>query len=491
MSVPGGLTVNFNSANYNFTGAVTNGGAVNFGTPNSSCGVTGTSNYTFNFWGAVTNNGSCMSFGSGTFNLAGGLATSSSSTTTFGAGTFNSWGPVTNNGSQLTFGNGTFYLAQGLTNSSTTSFGAGTFNIQGPVTNSGSQLTFGDGTFNLAQGLTTGGSSTTSFGAGTFNFGKTVTNQGSSLSFGAGTFTLAGGLTTGGGSTTSFGAGTFNIGPAPAASPCPGASYSICNLSTLTFGGPSTFVLTSGVYNAGGETILFGSGSTNSYQIGKSGDGNALNVGGGATTTFADATGATDLFQMVGNLTESGGSCITLPAANSHDINGTVSLMGGLTLGSGLYAVSGSFLIGASSGGDVWCAGQNVGVTGANVTIAIAASGAQTGSNAFVIGSGFSHVTLSAPTSGTYKNVTIVGPLSSTVTNGMLLDEGASATTVGGTIYFPNGPMTMSGGASVANGANQCLEFVASQITLSGGTSMTASPCFPAGTNREMSILRE
>ncbi len=442
MTVPGGLTVNFTSAaNYNFSGsasspAITNQGSLTFESGN------------FNFWGTVNNSGTNLSFGSGTFN---------------------------------------FYTPSGVTaslaaNNGTTTFGAGTFNFEGTVTSGGSSLTFGAGSFNFAQGLTTSGSSTTSVGVGssgnTYDFGGTVTNGGSNLSLGSGTFNLAEGLHTLGGSTATFGAGTFYIGQESSSSPCTdGGYYSVCNLETnagLTFDGPSTFVLTSGIYNGGGDDVTFGAGSTaNSYAIGKSSNGYALNVGGGATTTFDDATGTN--FQMVGNLTESGGSCITLPAATNHDINGTVNLMGGLTMGSGLYAVTGSFLVGASGGGDVWCSSvsANVGVSASNVAIAVAGSGA--GANAFIIGAGFQHVTISAPTSGTYENVAIVGPLSGS-TAGMSLNQGASNATVDGALYFPLGTIALDGGASIGNGAGQCLEIVANEVTLTGGTAM-ASTC--------------
>ena len=190
----------------------------------------------------------------------------------------------------------------------------------------------------------------------TYNFSGPITNSGTSLKFGPGTFNLYQGLYTSGGSTTIFGAGTFYIGRETSA--CPdGGYYSICNEETgsgLAFDGPSTFILTAGIYNGGGDDITFGAGSTtNSYAIGKSSNGYALNVGGGSTTTFDGATGTN--FRMVGNLTESGGSCVTLPAATNHDINGNVTASGGLMLGPGLYAVAGSFLIGASGGGDVSC----------------------------------------------------------------------------------------------------------------------------------------
>ena len=96
------------------------------------------------------------------------------------------------------------------------------------------------------------------------------------MTFGPGTYNIAGGLTTSGGTTTTFGAGTFNIGRS--ASTCGGAGkYSICHQGTnLTFGGPSTFVLQGGINNKGGSALTLGAGSTNSYNIGASSDGNAL-----------------------------------------------------------------------------------------------------------------------------------------------------------------------------------------------------------------------
>jgi Flp pilus assembly protein TadG len=341
------------------------------------------------------------------------------------------------------------------------------------------------GNYNFGS-LTVSGGTVTFSGSATYNFSGTVTNNGS-LTFGPGTFNMAGGLVTGGGSTTSFGAGTFNIGQGPS---CSGAQYSICNSGqSLTFGGPSTFVLTSGIYNSGGEKITFGAGSTNSYTIGAASNGDAFNDGSGATTTFADATGSNSVFKVVGNLTEGGGSCLTLPAATNHDINGTVTLAGGLTLGAGLYAVTGSFLVGASGGGDVWCqsVGTNVGVYGLNVAIAVAGSGAASGSNVFVVGSGFGHVTISAPSSGTYQSVAIVGPLSASATGGMSLNQGASNATVNGALYFPNGTIALDGGASIGNGANQCLEIVANQVTLTGGTAMASSCPFAGGSSAQTS----
>jgi hypothetical protein len=83
-----------------------------------------------------------------------------------------------------------------------------------------------------------------------------------------------------------------------------------------------------------------------------------------------------------------------------------------------------------------------------------------------------------APTTGTNAFLAVIGPVSSSNPASALLTEGASNTTISGAFYFPNGPLTLSGGASIGNQAGQCLQIVASQISLSGGTSATASNCF-------------
>jgi hypothetical protein len=341
--------------------------------------------------------------------------------------------------------------------------------------------TYNFGSLTLAGGQTlvfnTGGSAAT-----TYNFsGSITTSSATAATFGPGIYNIARGIVSGGGVTTTFGAGTFNIGPGTAA--CSGGGiYSLCNTATLRFGGPSIFKLAAGVYNGGGATLVMGTGTSNSFQIGASSDGNAFYGGGGAVTTFADATWATSTFQMTGNVNmgSGGGSCLTLGAAAQHDIKGNVTTAGGTTLGAGVYTVTGYVALGASGGGDVTCSGTTVGVNGSSVTLVIGAaatpaSGTCAG-QAFCIASGYSNVTLTAPTSGTTSGLAVVGPTTGSVTAGAALAEGASNTSVSGTIYFPNGPLTLSGGATLGSGAGQCLELIASQITESGGTA-TSSAC--------------
>jgi hypothetical protein len=324
----------------------------------------------------------------------------------------------------------------------------------------------------------------------TYNFNGSISNTGSSLTFGPGTYNITKGISTGGGTTTSFGAGTFNIGRMT--SGCNGGGdYSICNLGTsLTFGGPSTFNLSGGFYNNGGSKLTMGSGTTNSYQLGASSDGNAMTVGGGSTTTMADATGASSVFQATGllQMSSGGGSCLTIPAAAEHDIDGSFVSEGGVTLGAGVYTVTGYFGIGTNTsgsagGGDVSCGGQEVGVSASNVTFVIGANTTlQSGScasEAFCITSGYSHVTLTAPTSGSLESLLLIGPTSAS-SAGMAFNVGSSSTSLSGIFYLPKGPISLSGGASIGAGSGQCLELIGSQVTLSGGGAL-ASICPGSG----------
>ncbi len=347
---------------------------------------------------------------------------------------------------------------------------------------------FNFGNISLNGGITVNFTNATS---ATYNFSGYVYDSGTALHFGgAGTYNIAGGVQTGGGSTTTFPAGTFNIGPSPSSN-CSAGNYSICNTSSLTFAGPSTFVLSNGIYNAGGETLTMGSGSTsNSYNIGKnttgSPSGNAFYLGGGSSTTLGNATASGDLFQVVGmvNVSSGGGSCLTLPAATAHDINGSFSTAGGTTLGAGVYTVNGYVALGNGGGGDVTCGGTTVGMNGNGVTFVISAtstpsSGTCSG-QAFCLASGYNNVTLVAPSSGTTEDLIVIGPTSSTNTAGATFAEGAANTSISGVFYVPYGPFTLGGGASVGNGTSQCLEVIASQVSLTGGTAL-ASTCSGLG----------
>lgn len=329
--------------------------------------------------------------------------------------------------------------------------------------------------------LTMGGGSSATFAnassGATYNFSglvKATSSNGLTFNGGSGAvYNLAAGIVTGGAAPLAFGAGTFNIGTT-SSSPCPAAGYSICDASTMTFGGPSSFVLAGGVYVGGGSTLTMGNGSTNSYQIGKASDGYSIDIGGGAVTTLGNATGAGDLFQTAGNITNGGSSsaCLTIPTAAEHDINGYVSLSCGATFGTGVYTVTGYVAIGGSGGGGT--------VTASDVSLVIGgatvpASGNCTGL-AFCVASGFGNVTLTAPSSGTMEDLAVIGPTSSSPHSsaGALFSEGSSNTTITGAFYLPNGAVSMSGSGTINNGGG-CLELVGSQVTLTGGSAATST----------------
>jgi hypothetical protein len=333
-----------------------------------------------------------------------------------------------------------------------------------------------DGTYNFGT-VTVGGGIKVQFNTAgtaktTYNFGGLLTLSGSTWTFGPGVYNITKGLSVGGGTTVTFGAGTYNIGAMAAA--CNGGVYSICHTGTaLTFGGPSAFTVASGIYVGGGSAMTVGSGTTNTYDIGASGNGFAVNINGGSSLSLADATGT---FKATGNIVSAGGSCLTLPAASQHDIKGYLSASGGVILGSGVWTLNDYFALGASGGGNVTCNGTSVGVSGSNVTIVTAAtttpaSGTCKGA-AFCVGSGYSNVTLTAPTSGSTAKLVVVNA----TTAGAVFTQGASNSSLSGVFYFPSGPITLSGGATIGNGAGQCLQLIGSRVTLTGGTA-AASAC--------------
>ncbi|HVV48687.1 MAG TPA: hypothetical protein VHO06_03430 [Polyangia bacterium] len=348
--------------------------------------------------------------------------------------------------------------------------------------------------------ITTGGGININFNTSgasstTYNFSGYIKMTGTSITFGPGTYNIAGGLYTGGGTTTTFGAGTFNIGTASASAvKCSGAYFSICNTGTLlTFGGPSSFTLQGGIYNGGGEKIVMGSSGTgNSYNIGPSSNGYALYFGGGATIQFGDATDTGSLFQLVGNFQTSGGSCVTLAAAAQHDIHGALNAAGGVNLGSGVYTITDYVDLGGSAGGDVTCNGVTVGMNGSGVTWVIGGNSAPTSGGcsgqAFCLAAGYNNVTMTAPTSGDTAGLVVIGPTSAT--KGALFAEGASNTSLSGAFYFPEGPISLTGGASVGGGTGQCLELIGTQVTLAGGTAAASNCVSGSASNTKIALVK-
>jgi hypothetical protein len=203
-------------------------------------------------------------------------------------------------------------------------------------------------------------------------------------------------------------------------------------------------------------------------------------MGGGAKLTMSDATGTGDLFKASGNITNGGGSCMTLPAAAAHDINGYLTVAGGTTLGTGVYTIYGYVGIGAINGGTVTCNGTTIGVSASAVTLVIGGNSTVSCSGpttAFCVEGGYSNVILTAPTSGSTANLAVIGPTSSTNTAGAVLTAGASGANIAGAFYFPYGAFSMGGAASIGG---SCLELIAKQVTISQG-SAAGSTCTGLG----------
>jgi hypothetical protein len=316
----------------------------------------------------------------------------------------------------------------------------------------------------------------------TYNFTEVATGAGT-LNFGPGTYNVAQGiLTTNGSAVTTFGAGTFTVGAPPTSTTCNSSTkYSICNGGpTMTFAGPSTFVLTGGVYTKGSSVLNLGSGSSNSFNIGKAADGNSLYMASGADVQFGDATGSGDLFQMAGNLNDpSGGTCLKVGAATNHDINGYYLTAGGNILGAGVYTVANYMSIGGSNGGDVTCWGTETGVNASGVTLVIGGQTLDASGRAFYVAAGYGMVTITAPTSGSTQNIAVIGPTSSSNTGTSMFTEGSSNTSISGAFYFPYGNISQSGASSIGNGPSQCLELIGAQVTLTGGATLASSCNIP------------
>ncbi|MGB3643506.1 MAG: Tad domain-containing protein [Mesorhizobium sp.] len=262
---------------------------------------------------------------------------------------------------------------------------------------------------------------------------------------------------------------------------------SIKNSSQITFG-PGTFNIRQGVESGGGTVLVLGSGNSNSYRIGPSpSTGLALKAEGSANVSFADALGDASVVELSGGVETAGSSCVFLPAAAEHYIKGSISTAGGLTLGSGLYAVTGYVALGEKGGGAVNCGGKTVGLDASNVTLAVDANqiaGGTCGGRAFCAANGYSGVTITAPNDGPTAGLAVIGPSGLNHAGAAIL-QGAADMRVSGVLYFPGGPIDITGGASIGGtgGAAGCLQLIGASVTQAGGTAAASECVDPAGTS--------
>src|SRR5215472_13955348 len=94
---------------------------------------------------------------------------------------------------------------------------------------------------------------------------------------------------------------------------------------------------------------------------------------------------------------------------------------------------------------------------------------------------------LTAPTStsilgSSTASLAVVGPQFSSNTAGAGFINGASNTQVSGAVYFPNGPVFMSGAATLHGTVDlgACLELIGTQVTATAGTAL-GSTCSGLG----------
>ncbi len=346
------------------------------------------------------------------------------------------------------------------------------------------QVTFGRGTFNINGNYTSG--SGTTFNGSALNVNGAVTLN-SASTFGNANVTITQGLYMTSGSAMSFGSGTYAIGRG--ASTCNGAgNYSICATASggVTFAGPSTFTLSAGLRAGGGSTVTLGSGNGNSYVFGGSSDGYAFRSDGGAKLIMASATLTGNLYQFIGNIDTSGGSCLIVGDAAQHDIKGSLTSSGGVKLGSGIYSILGVFNIGASGGGNVAnCGGASVGIDAANATLVIGAQSGvalsgSCGNTAFCVGAGFSSVVINAPTSGATAGFAVIGPTVASNTAGGTFSAGATGTAITGVFYMPYGALKFDGAATLGNSVGGCLEMIGKSVSVTQG-SLLGSACVSSG----------
>jgi len=306
-------------------------------------------------------------------------------------------------------------------------------------------------------------------------FSGIVTVTGQSVRFGAASYQFAKGLQVSGhavfGNGASYQFGRHDCG------------YSVCVTGgwSLTLGGPAFYSMSHGFVVAGGATLTMGDGTANSYRFGPGQDGHAIRVQGGGKAFLADATGKDGRFEAKGGVLTDGGSCLALPAASNHDVEGPMSFSGGAILGAGLYAVDGHFALGDNGGGNVSCYGRTVSLDALDVTLVLSGSTVAKGwsckDSAFCVAAGYSNVKLIAPKDGPAAGFAVIGPQDPSVNKGATFAEGGSGAMVSGVFYFPHGPVQLKGGSSILGKSGiGCLQVVGTWIELSGGTA-AASEC--------------
>jgi hypothetical protein len=312
------------------------GGTYNFNTISLHGGITlnfavgGSPTNTYDFSGPLDlSSGAGGSFGPGTYNVAGGIITGGGSTFSFGtavgaystynigAGTVKcdkTYYSICNDGTSLTFGAGSYTIAGGICNcaSGTLSIGAGSsnnsFNIgpgsAGYAINAPGTTTLGDmssGTFQAVGNITTPGGTNFTLSAAPAHDLNGAFNLAGSATLGAGTYTVAGvfalgagggGGTVSGTSVTIITSGAFSVA----------AGYSNVTLTAPTSGTLQALVVAS---NGGGGASFSRGASGNSLSGAVYFPNSAITLSGAGSV----GSGAGQCLELIGSaITLSGGS---------------------------------------------------------------------------------------------------------------------------------------------------------------------------------------
>lgn len=318
------------ASSYNFGNITTGGGiTVNFNTG-------GSSSTTYNFSGLIKMTGTAITFGPGTYNIAGGLITTGGTTTTFGAGTYNIGKSATNCGDGVKYS---------ICNQGTllTFGGPSSFTLQGGVyNNGGSQLVMGSsGTGN------------------SFNIGPA--SSGNAMWLGGGAYTKLGDASDAGSMFQMVG----NLWVPSGGGSCtwlPAAAQHDIKGSFFTAGGT---IMGSGTYTITGYVDLGGSGggdvTCDGTSVGMSGTNVTLVIGGsslpasgvcsgqafclaagyGHVTLVGPSSGTLAGLVVVGPASATGGAAFAEGASNTslsgafYFPQGAITLSGGSSVGGG------------------------------------------------------------------------------------------------------------------------------------------------------------
>jgi hypothetical protein len=171
-------------------------------------------------------------------------------------------------------------------------------------------------------------------------------------------------------------------------------------------------------------------------------------------------------YKLTGNKSDSLSASGTTPYVFCNGL----TIMGGssLTLGPGVYVIDqgildlkGGATLNATGGVTIILANHTTGGSPADASIAANAT-----------------VNLVAPTTGATAGIALFQDRVNCTSCGDLI-AGGSSLNITGAIYFPNNPVTFTGGSST--GGSQCTQLIAYTITFKGNSTFNSS-CSSAGT---------